>query len=161
MGAGRRDERKLQGRQKPHRGRSQPAQALIELALILPILMVLIVGALEFGRLWSSKIVLTNAAREGAYYLTTHESDYKDCAPDCFAGTKAAAINEAANSGVNMGSTDVVITTPCCTPGLAAEVTTNTTVKDLLILGFVGNVFHLSGSVNDFHLSSSVQMMVQ
>jgi hypothetical protein len=28
-------------------------------------------------------------------------------------------------------------------------------------LGFVGNVFHLTGSINSFTLSSSVEMMVQ
>jgi Flp pilus assembly protein TadG len=41
-------------------------QALVEFALILPLLMVLLFGIVEFGRAWNGKQVLTDAAREGA-----------------------------------------------------------------------------------------------
>ena len=51
-------------------------QSILEMALMIPILLVLIIGAIEFGRLFYTKIVITNAAREGAYYLSTHQSDY-------------------------------------------------------------------------------------
>jgi Flp pilus assembly protein TadG len=41
-------------------------QALLELALILPILLMLIVGITEFGRAWMMLNVLSGAVREGA-----------------------------------------------------------------------------------------------
>jgi Flp pilus assembly protein TadG len=41
-------------------------QSLVELALVLPILIILLFGILEFGRVFHSYLVITNAAREGA-----------------------------------------------------------------------------------------------
>lgn len=41
-------------------------QALVELALILPILILLIMGTMEFGRIFHSYLLITNASREGA-----------------------------------------------------------------------------------------------
>ncbi|HHV18663.1 MAG TPA: pilus assembly protein [Thermoanaerobacterales bacterium] len=49
--------RKLFGRQK--------GQTLVELALVLPIIILILFGILEFGRIFHSYIVITNAAREG------------------------------------------------------------------------------------------------
>ena len=46
--------------------RDQKGQALVELALILPILLLIIFGITEFGRAWYIENALTNAAREGA-----------------------------------------------------------------------------------------------
>jgi len=48
-----------------HRSTSR-GQALVEFALILPLLMVVLMGILELGRAWNMKQVLTDAAREGA-----------------------------------------------------------------------------------------------
>lgn len=41
-------------------------QALVEFALILPVLMLLIVGVMEFGLIINQYMVVTEAAREGA-----------------------------------------------------------------------------------------------
>ena len=43
-------------------------QALVEFAIVLPILMILLVGMMEFGLLFYNKHVITNASREGARY---------------------------------------------------------------------------------------------
>jgi Flp pilus assembly protein TadG len=136
--------------------RNQNAQALIEFVLILPILLILVVGAIELGRLWSTKIILTNAAREGAYYLTTHPSDYDT------GGNKTylAAYNEALSSGVTLTTGDVTIA-DCCTIGEAVKVTVQTQVKNLLILGFLSNFTVEKTYEGDFPLSSTVEMMVQ
>lgn len=42
------------------------AQALVEFTLILPILILLVLGMIEFGWLLNGKITLNSAAREGA-----------------------------------------------------------------------------------------------
>jgi hypothetical protein len=55
---------------RPFAGRPSGArrrgQALVELALILPVMLFLIVGALDLGRVFYSKIAVTDAAKEGA-----------------------------------------------------------------------------------------------
>jgi Flp pilus assembly protein TadG len=43
-------------------------QALAEFALVLPVLLLLIAGIIEFGRAWNMNQVVTDAAREGARY---------------------------------------------------------------------------------------------
>jgi hypothetical protein len=40
--------------------------AVVELALVLPILLTVLLGIVEFGRAYNTKISLTHAAREGA-----------------------------------------------------------------------------------------------
>lgn len=47
-----------------HRGES--GQALVEFALILPVILLLVVGMLEFARAWNLHQVMTDSAREGA-----------------------------------------------------------------------------------------------
>lgn len=46
--------------------RDERGQATVELALILPIILLLVVGAMEFARVWNVYQVVTDAAREGA-----------------------------------------------------------------------------------------------
>lgn len=45
---------------------SELGQAIVEFALVLPILVVLLFGIIEFGRLLSTVSAVTSAAREGA-----------------------------------------------------------------------------------------------
>ena len=44
--------------------RSEDGQALVEFALVVPVLLLLIVGLVEFARAWNTQQVLTDAARE-------------------------------------------------------------------------------------------------
>jgi Flp pilus assembly protein TadG len=46
--------------------KSQRGQSLVELALTLPVIILVLFGILEFGRISYSYIVITHAAREGA-----------------------------------------------------------------------------------------------
>jgi len=50
----------------PRRRRPDSGEALVEMALVLPILLVLSLGMLDFGRAFHAKSVLDQAAREGA-----------------------------------------------------------------------------------------------
>lgn len=40
--------------------------ALVEFALVMPLLLLLLIGIMEFGRAWSQTQVITDAARQGA-----------------------------------------------------------------------------------------------
>jgi Flp pilus assembly protein TadG len=44
--------------------RSEDGQALVEFALVIPILLLMILGLVEFSRAWNTQQVLTDAARE-------------------------------------------------------------------------------------------------
>lgn len=48
------------------RMRSERGAALVEAAMIMPLIMLISVGIFEFGRAYQTSQVLTNAAREGA-----------------------------------------------------------------------------------------------
>jgi Flp pilus assembly protein TadG len=48
------------------RGRDERGAAVVEFALILPILVLFVFGVIEFGRAYSARIQLTAAVREGA-----------------------------------------------------------------------------------------------
>src|SRR5688500_6232012 len=45
---------------------NRSGQAAVELALVLPVILILVVGIIEFGRAYHVKQVVTDAAREGA-----------------------------------------------------------------------------------------------
>ena len=82
-------------------GRKQ-GQSIVEFALIIPIILVLIMGVLDFGRAFFMKIAIVNAAREGASYLSYHPLDKTVCSvypSECYDGTRTAVINEAFSAG--------------------------------------------------------------
>jgi Flp pilus assembly protein TadG len=51
------------------RGAARNGQALVEFALILPILLILVLGLIDFARAWSAQHAIADAAREGARML--------------------------------------------------------------------------------------------
>lgn len=46
--------------------KKEKGQALLELALVLPILILLLTGIFEFGRIYSAELIVNHSAREGA-----------------------------------------------------------------------------------------------
>jgi Flp pilus assembly protein TadG len=55
--------------------KDQRGQSMVELALVLPILLVLLMGAVEFGRIFHSYLIITNASREGARVAVLGSAD--------------------------------------------------------------------------------------
>lgn len=130
-------------------------QSLVEFALALPILLLLVLGVFDLSRLFTAKIVLNNAAREGAYYLSRHPSDQdydSDLGVYTYFNTVQAVLIEANNAGITLTDSNVVVTdSTCCTYGQPVEVTVNYGVE-LILVDIV------TGPVN---LSSTVRMLVQ
>ena len=131
---------------------SPPAQAVIEYALVLPCLLLLTLGAMDFGRMFYTKMVLTNAAREGANYLAYSPED----ANNGYVETFAAIYDEGLSSNVEVINTDVTYS-GCCTRGLPVEVTI-TKVVDLVFDNILQSFGLLGGPVQ---LTSTVKMRVQ
>ena len=57
------------------RFRCERGQALVEFALLVPVLLLLIFGAIEFGRVFHATHVITSAAREGARAAAVHKNN--------------------------------------------------------------------------------------
>jgi Flp pilus assembly protein TadG len=74
--------------------RSEPGTALVELAIVLPLLVLFAIGAAEFGRLYFAAITVANAARAGAQFGAQNAVSSSN-----FAGMTAAAQNEAGDIG--------------------------------------------------------------
>lgn len=62
-------------------------QSLVELSIVLPVLLILLLGAVDFGRLYYASVTVTGAARNGAQYASEN--------PDDTAGIRAAALEDA------------------------------------------------------------------
>lgn len=100
-------------------------QSMVEFALIIPFILLLIMGVLDFGRAFFMKVALINSAREGAYYLSTHPADVSNCdlvdPTFCYLNTRQAVVDEAYAAGLNVQLADVTISN-CCTIGQPVEV---------------------------------------
>jgi len=84
--------RRFQGIGGAARGKRRGA-AVVELAVLLPLLVFLFVIAVDFGRIFYFSVTLTNCARAGAMYA----SDPTTNAESAFASTQAAALADATN----------------------------------------------------------------
>lgn len=55
--------------------KSKKGQAMVEMAIVIPILLIILMGIFEFGRIFNTYIILTNASREGARRAALGASD--------------------------------------------------------------------------------------
>lgn len=56
--------------------KKEKGQSLVELALLLPLLLLMLMGLLDFGRVYYVTISLHDAAEEGAAYAAAHPNDF-------------------------------------------------------------------------------------
>jgi Flp pilus assembly protein TadG len=71
------------GSDRGRRRRRQSAQSLTEFAMILPLLTLILLGVVDFGRVFYYWTSIANAAREGARYGSTHPTQVTTaCKPD-------------------------------------------------------------------------------
>lgn len=106
-----------------HREASRTGQALVELALITPILVLLLLGAIDLGRVWYAQITITNAAREGALEAAFNPDSYHAGQPCNPASNRVVCrvINEADGSGVTIEPDDITVDCDAaCVAGTAA-----------------------------------------
>lgn len=73
-------------------------QSLVELALILPVLLVLVLAAVDLGRIFFARIAVSNAAREGAYEAAYHGSYVANSACGAANSVMCAILNESQSS---------------------------------------------------------------
>jgi Flp pilus assembly protein TadG len=61
------------------RFRGQRGAVAVEFALILPVLLLIVLGTIEFGRVYSQFQVFNGAAREGARCAAVQSTPFTDC----------------------------------------------------------------------------------
>ena len=110
--------------------RNNKGQSVVEFALVLPLLMLILMGIIEFARLWETVNILTSASREGARIAAV-------TAPD------GARVQTAAQNVLNSGNvTGATVTVTG--PNGASEVTVTVQFNYVPITGqflpFIGNM---------------------
>lgn len=102
--------------------RSQHGAAAVEFALILPVLMMLLLGIVEYGSVYNAQITLTSAAREAA-----REASLRMSGGDAEAEVLAAAGSAAAAAAVGLDADLLTIDIPAaadsCSSATSIEVT--------------------------------------
>ncbi len=84
-----------------HTGQDEQAQGMLEFALVLPILLFLVMGIIDFGFIFSSRIAIANAARTGVRYATTHPAWWSDTNPPLANTIQAAIMGSGSISSVS------------------------------------------------------------
>ena len=125
--------------------RSERGQSLVELALVMPLLILLLTGIADLGRAFYSYIQITNAAREGARAASRLS---------CYSGTSAVditqrevyadrirtAVGDEVDDAIVLRDEDIVIDPvpedECQMPGLPIEVTVSYLYETILVGNF-------------------------
>lgn len=90
-------------------------QSLAELAILLPVWLLLVIGMMDLGRAFHAYISIQNAAREGARYGALFPGDTN--------GILQHARREVLPSGINLAGVEVNCPNGECTPGNPISVT--------------------------------------
>ena len=106
--------------------------AAVEFALILPVLLLLVLGIMEFSRLYNEQISLTNAARSAARVMAISNDQGE---------AVAAAID--GSPSLNPPITSVSFSPASCTPGGTMTATINYSTP--LLTGWFGTSMTLTG----------------
>jgi Flp pilus assembly protein TadG len=100
-------------------------QSIVELALILPVLMLLVAATLDLGRMFYSQVTITNAAREGAYEAAYSPTSFQANAPcnSTLNRVMCRVLSEAKGSFVEVQKADVALAcSPSCAKGIGNTV---------------------------------------
>jgi Flp pilus assembly protein TadG len=113
-------------------GRKEKGAVAVEMAIVLPLLLLILLGIMEFGRALNVQVSLTQAAREGARYAAIHYGE---------SGLNVSGTALAAAPALGGLGATVTNDATSCTTGANVTVTTKVTLPSLtgfLDAGFFG-----------------------
>jgi len=119
------------------RRNSERGAAAVEFALVLPVLLILVLGIVEFGRAYNVQTTLSAAAREGVRVMALQSS-----ASEARAATKTAALPTVVLSDGEIA----VSPSSCVVTGSAASATVTVTYPMTFITNFFGTSITLTGT---------------
>ena len=106
---------------------SERGAVAVEFAILLPLLLMLVLGTIEFGRAYNAQITLTNAARDGVRVMAIAKSP---------ADARTAARTAAAAVSSGIPDSDITLSTTICPTG--AQVTLTIKYNLSTITGIAG-----------------------
>ena len=91
-------------------------QSLVELGILIPLLLVIVLGAIDFGRAYYAYVTVTNAARAGAQYASVSNANAADtegitAAVDQEAGSLSGSPTVTASSSTDSRGKSVAMVT--------------------------------------------------
>jgi len=110
---------------RPRKPPKQRGQALVELAVILPLFLVLLAAGADLARIFHSQVAIESAARAGALEASAHPTSFVSGGA-CNTATNrvmCAVITESTGSFFSISPSDVSLS---CTPSPCAEALGNT-----------------------------------
>jgi Flp pilus assembly protein TadG len=97
--------------------------AAVELALVLPVLLLLVMGIIDFGMAYNRQISLSGGAREGARWLALHATDQTGAVTRTIDAGPAAPLLTTADVALCTGPDGGTCTSgAACASGLVAQV---------------------------------------
>jgi len=138
---------------------SERGATAVEFALILPLLLVLVVGLIDFGRMGFVQVSVTAASREGARYSSLYSSGLTSASSfNTFVQNAAPAAARVAQLD---GTGTLTVDVTQCSSTQSSEntsVTASTNFKWLLPLGLITIVAPGATWVQDFTITSTGTM---
>ncbi|WP_104166332.1 TadE/TadG family type IV pilus assembly protein [Arthrobacter sp. SX1312] len=119
--------------------RKEHGAVAVEMALLLPILILLLFGIMEFGRAFNTQVTLTNAARDGVRVMSISKDTTK---------AKTSTITAAGTLRPALKATDIAISVPgatTATPCPAGSTATVTITYTLSTLTKIAGPFSMTG----------------
>ena len=110
--------------------------AAVEFAIVLPMLLLLLLGIMEFGRAYNVQLTLTNAAREGVRVMAITNDPAK---------ARAAAKSAAAALHPALADSNFTPAPTSCSPSVAEDRTTVTISYQLNTLTGIAGPFSMTG----------------
>jgi Flp pilus assembly protein TadG len=134
-------------RQESHNGK-RGGQSIVELALMMPVMVLLVLGIVDLGRVFFAYTAVINAAREGARYGAMNPTDT--------AGIRTHAEQEAQGTGLAL----VAANPECLNPGsTCASGTSSYPIRVTVTFDFHLLTIQIFGT-GTIHLTASAQMVV-
>ncbi len=129
---------------KKHFRRRESGQAMVEFALVLPILLAVLCGIIDFGWLYYNQLTLTNAAREGARYAVIHYDPSVDWKQD--------AEDRMLSSIAGISSATAIVSDP-----VEQRITAQVTADARILTGFTSTII----GKNTLQLTASCTMRLE
>lgn len=101
---------------------SERGAAAVEFALLAPVLIMILLGIMEFGRAYNAQISLTNAAREGVRVMAVTNDQ---------ASARTAAKNAAVALSPALVDSNISFSSPSCTTNAQMTVTITYTLSTM------------------------------
>ena len=132
-------------------------QSLLEFGITMIVIIIVIFGIFNIGKLFWVKIVIQNSAREGARYLIAHPDDVVpdplDLTDYSLKSTYTVVLQEANDAGVFLENSDVEIS--CLPSECTSQSTALVKVRQQMSLGVL-NIFGMA----DVILEESAKMLI-